>query len=342
MIKSATMAGKYRDFLLCDEIFLQYAMISFDSPRQDWFEALVELDDDGVQQFNMFCQVISSDLLLQIEEGMHQKSGSVVSIYTARLLVYEVSNSFTTRCSQFLPLTLRFDRQWCSVLLEFLSLQVEECFHLALDELHYKLLREQKLKNTPVAVKGSSLLDENKLVNRVFGWAVNNVYGQIKMQSKMKELKIKVLGNGDREEDVMVFLELLFISHEEAVEDRSYMEMCYSTSDQIRNRGRLKLVAPAFFDFGRCLIRQVQIFDRMQVKRKGGGSVKWAFEKLIQNVSLKQQFLEIACAEEGKQETVAMSEKTKLDLYDKFISKTFHAIVGKAVKQLHQDLCGQK
>jgi hypothetical protein len=151
-----------------------------------------------------------------------------------------------------------------------------------------------------------------------------------------------ILKNGASEESAIAFLESLFISHWDALEDPEYMTQCYSTCDQIRNHGKLKLVAGDYFHFGRCLVRELREFDRLTIAHKGKDSVKWAYDKLMQNVALKKQFLDVASAREQKEKDIVVSEATKIVLYNAFVTKSFHALIGHETKAFALELCGQK
>jgi len=79
---------------------------------------------------------------------------------------------------------------------------------------------------------------------------------------------------------------------------------------------------------------------KLVVKYKGKDFVKLAFKKLLQNVSLELQFLDVPTKQES--ETSTMSDNTKIALHDVFAKKRFHVMVRDETKQLALNLCGQK
>jgi hypothetical protein len=237
------------------------------------------------------------------------------------------------------------DRVSCCIVLEYLVELLLQSFHGAVDDLHLELAKGKAKRpprnDAPVNTSFVSYWkDEKELVNHVVGWAVDSVFGQIK-RGEDKPLKKRLLKHGDEISQVINLLDTMCISHYEALGNEEYMKNCYSLSDQIINRGGLKLISPAFFECSKVLVRENEYFDKKILERKGKDSIKWAYERLLQNASIRSDFL-VAMKTESEKCDIRVSEECMVALYDALATKVFHALVGNKTTKIVEELVGRK
>lgn len=120
------------------------------------------------------------------------------------------------------------------------------------------------------------------------------------------------------------------ISHFDAIRDPAYVRKYYPIEMAVMNMGGLTLVAPEWFPFARKLVSLTSIFDSDWIKRKGNEAVSSAFAQVENNPTL--QWLFERGYEEHPEKDCEISEETRGEIARLIISKSFHALVGRKIK----------
>ena len=333
--EAVILKRNFRDTLLADELFQEYCKLSYKTTRQNWFKSLLTLDSQSLRKLDFACQSICEDLFKELVKGFCQKASDSGSVYIIRVIRYHTSGSLKTRLTATMPESLPYDLGWSVLLLEALSRVVADAFHQTVDRIKLDMLPKENLNVVATAGGAVTTNEVNKQVNRIVGWAINDIF--IKTKSETSKLRQELeRGNMGDFDPVSSFLESMFITHGHAIRDEFYLKHYYAISDQVRNRGSLKLVSAEFFKFGRELILETQTFNRAIFDKLGAESIKWAYQKLLENESIKKTF------SEGGKEKSNISDEARDILYKHIAQKVFHAKVGDETMEIAQELCGHK
>ena len=327
--------GNFRDALLADELFQEYCKLSYRTARQNWFNSFLTLDRQSQHQLEITCQSICEDLFKELVQGFREKASASASVYVIRVIRYNTSGALKTRLTATMPESLPYDLGWSVLLLEALSRIVADAFHQTVDRIKLDMLPKENLNVVATAGGAVTTNEVNKQVNRIVGWAINDIF--IKTKSETSKLRQELeRGNMGDFDPVSSFLESMFITHGHAIRDEFYLKHYYAISDQVRNRGSLKLVSAEFFKFGRELIMETQTYNKAIFDKLGADSIKWAYKKLLENESIKKTFSE--CGKERSN----VSDEARDILYKHITQKVFHAKVGDETMEIAQELCGHK
>jgi cation transport regulator ChaB len=261
-----------------------------------------------------------------------------------------------------LPRELGKERFCCAILYEQLANLAEDLFYKSISSAIKRSQEEERRQPgsssvvTPhsnvASVRSLSDMDCNTLVNRVVGWAVDDIYEALLDHSS--PITRTAMEYADDPSDVCSFVACMAMSHQEAITMEQYMKEYYTLDLQLLNRGKLKLIRPEMFRFARRLIFKVCEFDATDIKKQGNESAAIAFEQLNADTVLLDLFLEGATdlldngegvlgadsQEEGCR--LHISEHTKLAIFRSILSKTFHALVGRSTQKLIKEWTARK
>ena len=85
-------------------------------------------------------------------------------------------------------------------------------------------------------------------------------------------------------EIIIDFFDEMTVKHCDVVGNDDYMSNCYSAYDQLNNNGGLTLISPAYYEFGKMLMKEVRnVTTRKSFLRHGNDFAKMAHKLLMEN-----------------------------------------------------------
>jgi len=354
ILMATTVLKPFCDLSLEDKNFLEYAKLSMNTPRQDWFEALVGLNQSGKMMFDHVCQQILSSIHGCMAKCFTRKAprGSVDISFYMQLKRFQSSHDFSQTIKNCMPQRMCEDRpSSCILLTEFLVPMYLTWFREAIatigasrylvtvfdeedTEAEYSNLTEDPVKQPEIQERNRNE-ETKKSVTRFLGWAVQNLQQQWSVRAG-KSISSDVTNEVDAD-SVVKLLEEMSYTHVQALLDDDYMRQCYSTTDSIMNRGHLTLISPQYYQFGESLLTELRKFDSSFIRKHGNNSVGMRFEDLKGNADLRLLFLDCA-----KNTLSGANRRSILLVYGKLLSKTFNAFTGRVTSEFREDTIGRK
>jgi hypothetical protein len=126
-------------------------------------------------------------------------------------------------------------------------------------------------------------------------------------------------------------LDEMTVRHCNVVGNDDYMSNCYSSYDQMNNNGGLTQISPAYYQFGKMLMKEVRhVTTRKSFLLYGNDFAKTAHKVLMKNDSLKRCFLEC------KNDDIICEEK-KLQVFNDLLPMVLNRKVGERIKVFNNE-----
>ena len=318
------IGGHYDSFLLKDDIFNQFLSLSYGiTARQAWFESLLALNGESLLQLDSFCSHIFASFFQELVRGSTvDKAQSIDAILGVRVKQLEVER-LQSLIDQYAPAKL-VDRTCCSVLFEILAS-------------YFRLWLEETLPQPAVPAESSSSAiedaDLNSLVNRVVGWACDQVYGALlNTEGTFSRQVTKICELGD----VQDFVQDMTMTLTEALQDEEYLRKYYPIKERIINRGGLSLVRKELFEFGRALMKRVTSVDVKKEVTKDKDALEQEYITIRECEVISSLFLK-AVRNNSK-----VPQEVKLMVCERLCRKVFNAVVGREAQDYFNELRDRK
>ena len=125
-------------------------------------------------------------------------------------------------------------------------------------------------------------------------------------------------------------LQMMSITHQEAMSNDDYKDNCYEPLDILSNLGGLTLVSPEFFSFGEKLMNAVgSAVTDQKIVLTGTQCMELGRKVVQENGELIQAFLDCSSSS-------ALGEEDKLEMYEDIVCKVCNARFGTVLKA-HKD-----
>jgi hypothetical protein len=227
-----------------------------------------------------------------------------------------------------LPEQLRHCRVAVCVLVKHLERTLTRTVR-KLMEIKYESIKLRRQANTAQAGNTPRLItedEEKREVDGFLGYAISEI------REHWRKIHTKKLHEDDDDaflSSVVEYLDTMRCFHVDVVLDDEYMELCYSISHQMVNKGGLTLVSKDYFQFGKSLMAEIRRSFSCETAQSND-RMKKAYDALVANKELREQFVAV-----GHQRS-SVGREVKLDIYKELVTKAFNARVAVEVNKMEQ------
>jgi hypothetical protein len=337
VIKSRQVRGGFVDYLFSSSNLYQYALESILTPTQNLYERLFVMFDDERSKFDQFCQEVIAYLYVMLEDCNSCGCKNRKSSFWCLVVDFIGSETFT-EMKMLLHRNLRVG-QFVIIIIYCLADVLSEIVREMLDDLVVRDSEEDKNPSVQESVDVSINLNDCIEVEiledcdkrEVCGF-VGSALASLKIRYRKREFYLT-----SRCQDACVaksllnFLSEMTVRHCDVVGNDDYMTNCYSSYDQMNNNGGLTLISPAYYPFGKMLMKEVRnVTTRKSFLLHGNDFAKKAHKLLLENDSLKECFLEC------KNEEIICEEK-KIQVFNDLLPMVLNRKVGERIKVFNNE-----
>jgi hypothetical protein len=335
----ATLPCHYSDVFWDDVDFCEYAKLSLCTASEKCFEVLAKIDENGEQELDSACQWLFGE----IKRGAHNVVKANQTVDRSFMLQVFRLQTDQARMDEFhnkMPRGIRGDdtcKLACQLLVNFVAKLFMREFRDTIDtwlaQMGQSKETDHSIENwwddtdSTVPATQSTVTSEGEIQARL----LNNTD-----QQEQKEVQLffgwalSSFGNkyasaeDDETEDIYAFCQEMYISHDEAVVDDTYMKDFYPAIIQLKNRGNLALVSRSYFLFGLQLLQKIRDeFNKATIVKYGKMCVERGYNELLSDEELRSAF--VRCT---NPHTNNLSDERIQWIYEQLVRKTFHARAG--------------
>ena len=168
--------GHFVYIIAAEEQFRQWVRLSFQSPEQVWFDAMIKFSEEDNKKFDQSCQLLLRKIFNFTLQYL-QQTQNACSCLELELYNFIASKEFVDSCKN-LPSSMQPHRQICCVALL-----------LSLSRLHsvwiYDLLSHNEKLNNTNGVTEANVDVSGEVVNFV-GWAISDLLKQLRGKKMAK------------------------------------------------------------------------------------------------------------------------------------------------------------
>jgi hypothetical protein len=316
--------------------FQETAAIAMMGSASDWFRSFFLLSASSLRSCEDLCGFINNQLLrLYVSELLVKKRQSrSFHCEVVDFCRQDVVHDFVATRVGLAPLQSRIG---LFVLVQSLSQMFLQNVSKGI-RIRAKMLQE----DTNDAPPDQQYLAKH--VNNVVGWAIHSVYNRIRDSSSSMKFNGKhgVSMNEEkslaRVQQQLEFIDNMRFFDEDALQDTSYLSNCYDVELQAKNRGRLSLVAPKYFEWAKKVLTFVGRYASKDNLRAHGNG----FAKSVKDALREEGGDIMECFLDSSQDYLTLSVVGKIKIHDMVVEKVMNAKLNDVIRAYNSDQLGRR